>query len=117
MAGLLRPLNKAPKRKQTSAALNHLLRGMAKRKEQSTGPVLLKGWAQIARFLELPVSTAHSWAKLGMPVRREGRYVVASTEDLTKWLNSNREGSPTTVVNSNSDLATELRRSLKALND
>src|ERR1700730_3556154 len=46
----------------------------------------LRGWPAIARFLGMPNSTVHRWAKEGMPVRREGRSVVASAEELNEWL-------------------------------
>jgi hypothetical protein len=53
---------------------------MTKRKKQSEPDDDLNGWAEIATFLELPVSTIHRWAKQGMPVSRKGRYVVASRQ-------------------------------------
>jgi hypothetical protein len=46
----------------------------------------LRGWPSIAQFLGLPNSTVHRWAKEGMPVRREGRNVVAIPEELNQWL-------------------------------
>jgi predicted DNA-binding transcriptional regulator AlpA len=46
----------------------------------------LRGWPAVAQFLGLPNSTVHRWAKEGMPVRREGRNVVASPEELNQWL-------------------------------
>jgi len=46
----------------------------------------LRGWPAIAQFLAMPISTSHRWAKEGMPVRREGRNVVASPEELNRWL-------------------------------
>jgi len=42
----------------------------------------LRGWPAIAQFLAMPQSTVARWAKEGMPVRREGRNVVASPEEL-----------------------------------
>src|ERR1700687_3229513 len=46
----------------------------------------LRGWPTIAKFLGMPNSTAHRWAKEGMPLHREGRNVVASPEELNQWL-------------------------------
>lgn len=46
----------------------------------------LRGWSAIARFLGMPNSTVHRWAEEGMPVRREGRNVVASPDELNRWL-------------------------------
>jgi hypothetical protein len=88
---------------------------MGKPKEKPEPDDLLKGWAEIAVFLELPVSTAHRFAKEGMPVRRHGRYVVASREELMQWVGTNRAGRPSAIVNNASDLAAELKRSLKGL--
>jgi hypothetical protein len=88
---------------------------MAKRKKQSERNDELKSWAEIATFIELPVSTIHRWAKLGMPVSRKGRHVVASRQDLLQWVSSKRSGAPTAVVSNTSDLAAEMRRSLKSL--
>ena len=84
---------------------------------RKTSPAIqrdLKGWAEIAKFLELPVSTAQRWARQGMPVRREGRYVQASTDELRRWLGTSRPNdSVESIVGDKSDLATELKRSLK----
>ena len=56
---------------------------MGKKEKQ---PALLKGWKQIAKHLGQPVATAQRWAKTGMPARREGRFMVASPEELSRWL-------------------------------
>ena len=37
-------------------------------------------------FLGQPTSVARRWAKAGMPVTREGRFVTASPEALNEWL-------------------------------
>jgi hypothetical protein len=42
-------------------------------------PAPLKGWQQIAAFLGQPVSVAQRWAKTGMPVARQGRFVPRTT--------------------------------------
>jgi hypothetical protein len=73
----------------------------------------LRGWPSIARFLGMPNSTAHRWAKEGMPVRREGRNVVASPEELNEWLQrSSGEAVGVHVVTPGSDLLKDLRASL-----
>jgi hypothetical protein len=51
----------------------------------------LRGWPVIAQFLGMPNSTVRRWAKEGMPVRREGRNVVATQEELNQWLQRNAE--------------------------
>jgi hypothetical protein len=88
---------------------------MAKRKEKPQQDDLLKGWAEIAEFLELPVSTAHRFAKEGMPVSRQGRHIVASREELMQWVGSNRAGRASAIVNNAIDLAAELKRSLEGM--
>jgi hypothetical protein len=73
----------------------------------------LRGWPAIAQFLGMPNSTAHRWAKEGMPVRREGRNVVASPEELNEWLQrTSGEAIGVHVVTPGSDLMKELRASL-----
>jgi len=73
----------------------------------------LRGWQSIARFLGMPNSTVDRWAKEGMPVRREGRNVVASPEELNQWL-QRTSGEPVGihVVIPGSDLLKDLRASL-----
>jgi hypothetical protein len=73
----------------------------------------LRGWLSIARFLGMPNSTAHRWAKEGMPLRREGRNVVASREELNQWLQrTSGEAVGVHVVTPGSDLLKDLRASL-----
>jgi predicted DNA-binding transcriptional regulator AlpA len=73
----------------------------------------LLGWPAIARFLGMPNSTAHRWAKEGMPVRREGRNVVASPEELNEWLQrTSGEAIGVHVVTPGSDLLKDLRASI-----
>jgi hypothetical protein len=73
----------------------------------------LRGWPAIARFLGMPNSTAHRWAKEGMPVRREGRNVVANPEALNQWLQrTSGEAVGVHVVTPGSDLLKDLRASL-----
>src|SRR5258708_33672853 len=57
-------------------------------KSKSPAPAdrALKGWTAIARYLGIPVTTAHRWASEGMPVRREGRVTVADREAVSAWL-------------------------------
>ena len=71
----------------------------------------LVGWQQIAAFLGVPLSTAHRWAKSGMPTRREGRSAVAAVEELNGWLG--REVSePVHIATAETDLGAELKRGL-----
>jgi hypothetical protein len=74
-------------------------------------PVPLEGWQHIAAFLGQPVSVAQRWAKTGMPVTRQGRLVVASPEELNKWLGL-ESGEPVHVATEEADLSSELKRGL-----
>jgi hypothetical protein len=42
----------------------------------------LKSWKAIAEYLHKPVATVKRWSEEGMPVRREGRYVMAQRDEL-----------------------------------
>jgi hypothetical protein len=76
-------------------------------------PEALKGWQQIATFLGQPVAVGQRWASTsGMPVRREGRFVTATTEELNNWLGREAGGGPVHVATPEADLAAELKRGL-----
>jgi len=68
----------------------------------------LEGWAAIARFLGQPVATAQRWRKQGLPISRSGRNVTARPAELNAWLGRDQH-----IVNAESDLSLELKRSLK----
>ncbi len=52
-----------------------------------------------------------------MPVRREGRYVVAECDDLTRWLGREEHlGTPAHIASEKTDLIADLRQSLKTSN-
>lgn len=72
---------------------------------------LLKGWKRIAEFLGQPISVAQRWATTGMPVTRQGRFVVATPEELNKWL-GRESGEPVHVATNVTDLSAELKRGL-----
>jgi hypothetical protein len=78
---------------------------------------VLKGWAEIARFLGQPISVAERWAKSGMPLRREGRHVTASPAELNKWLGRESAGEPVHISAETADLSADLRRGLKYVRD
>jgi hypothetical protein len=52
------------------------------RQTSKTEPETLKGWRQISAFLGEPPSVIQRWAREGMPVRKEGRYVETTPEEL-----------------------------------
>ena len=74
-------------------------------------PEILKGWQQIAAFLGEPTSVVQRWAAEGMPVRREGRFVSTTAEELNAWL-GRESGKPIHVATDNTDLTAELTRGL-----
>jgi predicted DNA-binding transcriptional regulator AlpA len=75
----------------------------------------LRGWPAIAQFLGMPHSTMYRWAKEGMPVRREGRNVIASPDELSQWLQrTSEEAAGVHVVTPGSDLLKDLRASVAA---
>jgi phage terminase Nu1 subunit (DNA packaging protein) len=83
---------------------------VAKRKKPE--PELLKGWQQIAAFLGQPVSVVQRWATESMPVRKQGRYVESSREELNRWLGRESAGEPIQIATPESDLGSELKRGL-----
>ena len=77
----------------------------------------LRGWPAIAELLGMPSSTAHRWAKEGMPVRRDGRNVVASPDELNQWVQrTSGEAAGVHVAVAGADLLKDLKASLAAQN-
>jgi hypothetical protein len=73
----------------------------------------LKGWAQIAQFLGQPIAVAQRWARSGMPVKRDGRFMTASPEELSRYLG--REAGldvPVHIASEEMDLSADLKRAL-----
>ena|SRR5215472_12208614 len=85
---------------------------MPKRNKSEAEPNLLKGWQQIAAFLGQPVSVAQRWANQGMPVRRRGRYVESSPEEVNRWLGRESARETVQIATSETDLSAELKRGL-----
>jgi hypothetical protein len=84
--------------------------------EKKEASSILRGWTAIAEYLSQPASTAQRWAKEGMPVRREGRNVVADPDELNGWLGRESHApAAVTITSDNEDLTTELRRGLSAV--
>jgi hypothetical protein len=88
------------------------MRHSAKKREATkTPPQTLKGWQQIATFLGEPTSVVQRWASDGMPVRKQGRYVETTPDELNAWLGK-ESGKPVHVATENTDLSAELKRGL-----
>ena len=77
----------------------------------STTPDELKGWQQIAAFLGEPTSVVQRWASKGMPVRRQGRFVSTTPQELNDWMGK-ESGKPVHVATGNADLTAELKRAV-----
>ena len=74
---------------------------------------LLKGWTAIAKYLGIPVATAHRWASDGMPVRREGRFTVADRDAVSAWLGrESHMPKPAHVMTADADMAAALKESI-----
>jgi hypothetical protein len=87
---------------------------MPKRKEREpkNQPLdILKGWQQIAAFLGEPASVVQRWASEGMPLRRQGRYVETTPDELNAWFGK-ESGKPVHVATEDTDLTAELKRGL-----
>lgn len=84
---------------------------MAKKK---TAPVsVLKGWAAIAKFMGTTPASVQSWAKQGLPVRREGRFTVADPAEVEAWLGKKSHMSkPAHILTNQADIAAALKDSL-----
>jgi hypothetical protein len=89
----------------------------AKKNRRTTKPRVqnerLKGWNEIATFLGQPVAVAQRWARSGMPVTREGRFMYASPEELSGYLGHEAGlDVPVHIATENMDLSTDLKRAL-----
>jgi predicted site-specific integrase-resolvase len=75
----------------------------------------LEGWKEIAEFLGQPVAVLQRWSKEGLPVRKSGRYTVASRDELRQWLGREFGLKAPAVINAGTDseLSTELKRSVQ----
>lgn len=85
---------------------------MPKPKKPKPEPYILKGWQQIAAFLGQPVTVAQRWSSDGMPVRKQGRYVESSAQELNRWLGRESAGEPVQIATEGTDLSAELKRGL-----
>jgi hypothetical protein len=86
---------------------------MAKRKTTIKAPASLKGWTAIAKYLGLTAATAQRWARDGMPVGREGKFIVAEPAELRKWLGAESHmNGPAHVLTENADMSAALKESI-----
>jgi hypothetical protein len=79
-------------------------------------PTSLKGWQQISKFLGQSTAVAQRWAGEGMPVRRQGRYVETTVEELSRWLGKESgTKEPVRIATDDADLSADLKRGLAEL--
>jgi hypothetical protein len=99
--------------RDSAVAIKSVLLNMPKlpANKKTAVPQTLKGWQQISAFLGEPPSVVQRWASDGMPVRKQGRYVETTPEELNAWLGK-ESGKPVHVATENTDLAEELKRGL-----
>jgi hypothetical protein len=84
----------------------------ARKHKSSPEPTALKGWKQISAFLGEPASVVRRWASTGnMPIRREGRTVRTTSDELNAWFGK-QSGKPVHVTTENTDLMAEMKRGL-----
>jgi hypothetical protein len=55
---------------------------------------------------------AKRWAKSGMPVSKQGRYVYALPDELNRWLGQESRGEPVQIATKGGELGAELTRGL-----
>src|SRR5205814_1103992 len=89
----------------------------AKKTKAAPPPAILKGWEQIASFLGQPMNVAQRWGTDAMPITRQGRYVIATPEELNRWLGRESGGEPLRVASADVDLSVELKRGLAYVTD
>jgi hypothetical protein len=73
----------------------------------------LKGWKAIAQFLGQTPAVAQRWQESGMPVTRSGRYVYASSEELTQWVGTEAgKSKPVHIAMNQESLLADLKEGL-----
>jgi hypothetical protein len=107
---------KQPKVKQENAEPTPPKGKAVKAKPLSAADNALEGWTAIARYLGIPVATAHRWASEGMPIRREGRFTVADRDAVSAWLGrESHMPKPAHVMTEDADMAAALKESIAAV--
>ncbi len=87
-----------------------------KKRRREGPPQELKGWKGIGEYLGIGAATAQHWAKTGMPVRKEGRFMVADRDELRKWLGEQAHmPGPAHVLTNDADVSAALKDSITAL--
>ena len=87
-----------------------------KKRGREEAPKTLKGWQAIGAYLGIGAAVAQRWAKSGMPVKRQGRFIVADAEELRQWLGreAHMPGAAHVLTN-DADVSAALKESISAL--
>jgi hypothetical protein len=80
-------------------------------KQQPKRDGRVEGLATDRQILGEPVSVVQRWASEGMPLRKEGRFVSTTPDELNSWLGK-ESGKPLHVATENTNLTAELKRGL-----
>ena len=76
----------------------------------------LKGWAAIAKFLGTSPASAQTWAKQGMPVKREGRFTIADPAEVQAWLGQQSHmPKPAHILTGDADISAALKESISVV--
>jgi hypothetical protein len=85
-------------------------------KHSKDAPQPLKGWSAIGSYLGVGAAVAQRWAKGGMPVHKEGRFVVADAEEIRRWLGHEAHmPAPAQIMTAGADLSSALKESISAM--
>ncbi len=94
---------------------NKAAKNKAKKSKSAEGgdSLHLKGWKAIGKHLGIGAGAAQRWAKSGMPVRREGRFMVAEANEISRWLGREAHmNAPAVLATENADVGAALKQSL-----
>jgi len=73
----------------------------------------LKGWTAIAEFLGQTPAVVQRWHSEGMPVTKEGRFVYADPDELTRWVGTESgRRKPVHIASDNENLTADLKEGL-----
>ena len=82
-------------------------------KKRTAPATALKGWTALAKFMGTTPASAQTWAKQGMPVKREGRFTIADPAVVQAWLGQQSHmPKPAHILTNETDLAAVLKESL-----
>jgi len=73
----------------------------------------LKGWTAIAEFLGQTPAVAQRWHYEGMPVMKEGRFVYADPDEVTRWVGTDSgKRKPVHIASDDENLTADLKEGL-----